>query len=71
MAMFGLLRFSTFNSLIISSVSIPDFFANPFHFKVSTTILSSSLTKLIPYSSKLKLFSKVFFLITNNLYLSP
>ena len=69
--MFGLSKFSTLNSLIKSPVTNPSFLAKLFCFKASTTILSLSLTKLIPYSSKLKLFLKVFFVITNNLYLSP
>ena len=54
-----------------SPVSKPLFFAFPFHFKVSTTILFSTFTKFIPYSSKLYSVLKVLLSITNNLYLSP
>ncbi|SVE39062.1 uncharacterized protein METZ01_LOCUS491916, partial [marine metagenome] len=38
---------------------------------MSTKIFSFSVVKLIPYFSKLNSLSKVFFSITNNLYLSP
>ena len=69
--MFGLSKFSILNSLIKSPASNLSFLAKLFCFKVSTTILFSSLIKLIPYSSILNLFSKVFLFITNNLYLSP
>ena len=44
--MLGLSRFSIFNSVIESSISKPDFFAKPFHCKLSTKIL----LKVIPFN---------------------
>ena len=53
MALFGLSKFSTLNSVISSLSDIPIFLAKPFHFKLSTIIFPSCETTEIPSLSKL------------------
>ena len=69
--LFGRSGFSILKLLMTSPICIPDFFARPFQFNLSTVTWPFSSIRFMPNSSKSYSFLKLPLSITNNLYLSP